>query len=94
VVCFGANDKGQLGRGHSSFGQSSPMTLAGLHLPPGVKIVQVACGGAHTALLAGLGEVWLMGDGSKGQLGSLEVGAGAPRALPRALFGDQACVEV
>jgi alpha-tubulin suppressor-like RCC1 family protein len=72
VYTWGAGYHGQLGR-KGARGQKKYATV-----PLMVELIkatrQVACGGLHTVSLTDKGEVFAWGDGTKGQLGNLDVG--------------------
>lgn len=61
----GKNEKGQLGHGTYSEHQT-PFFVQ--RLPE--KISEIACGEMHTLLLTNQGEIYAMGDNSKGQIGT------------------------
>ena len=71
---FGKNEDGQLGLGHA-MNQFSPQPLAA---PNGRPIDAVACGGEHSAFIAG-GALWLFGRNEYGQLGLAD---NAPHFVP------------
>ena len=64
VWTFGSGAYGQLGL-DDDIDEYIPTMIPGLE----EKIVQVSCGGAHTALLDSQGRVWTFGQGDYGQLG-------------------------
>ncbi|MSP91727.1 MAG: hypothetical protein EXR79_07980, partial [Myxococcales bacterium] len=64
VLCWGRNDKGQLGRGDVAAGP----TAAPVKMPPGVR--GIALGGAHACAAKKDGTVQCWGAGAAGQLGS------------------------
>ncbi|HJL15833.1 MAG TPA: hypothetical protein RMH99_09265 [Sandaracinaceae bacterium LLY-WYZ-13_1] len=63
VLCWGANERGQLGDG-SGRPQSRPVEVAGLR-----EAVEVVAGQAHACARTRGGEVWCWGAGLRGQLG-------------------------
>ncbi|CAK4648197.1 unnamed protein product [Aphanomyces euteiches] len=65
VYTWGAGKDGQLGLGTND-DRNVPRKIAELD---GIKIVQVACGGGHTACIAEDGSLWVFGRGRSGQLG-------------------------
>lgn len=66
LYTFGSNSKGQLGTG-DTVSRSVPILITGNLL--GRKVVQVACGDAHTAVLTDDGAVFSFGSNDLGQLG-------------------------
>ena len=65
--CWGANDKGQLGRDIPATGSFIPTPPAGL--PPGGIVSHIAAGAAHSCAIVD-GNVWCWGDNGSGQLGN------------------------
>ena len=63
VLCWGANDQGQLGDGTNAR-RSTPRPVEGL--PP---IEEIAAGARHTCARANDGGVWCWGSNSRGELG-------------------------
>jgi Regulator of chromosome condensation (RCC1) repeat len=67
LYTWGAGYHGQLGL--SSYRKKCK------HVPAMIEfkdsVLQVACGGFHTAVLTGSGQIWTWGDGRYGQLGNL-----------------------
>ena len=61
----GRNDDGQLGQGHT-LGATAPAAVASLR---GVGVAHVAAGAAHTAVASLVGQLWVCGRSSGGQLG-------------------------
>lgn len=79
VVCWGANEEGQLGDG-STHDRSLPMVVNGL-----AGVTRIAAGGAHTCALVGT-DVKCWGLNDRGQLGN----GGGGHLGPRPLIGDAA----
>jgi alpha-tubulin suppressor-like RCC1 family protein/DNA-binding CsgD family transcriptional regulator len=77
VLCWGANESGQLGNITiiSPNRSAVPVHVTGL---PSV-IVALSAGGAHTCALGGSGSVWCWGSNASGQLGD---GSNQDRATP------------
>lgn len=65
VVCWGANDRGQLGNGQTNAGSATPQKV--VDLPPAAGI---AVGGSHTCAWTTDGRVFCWGLNANGQLGS------------------------
>jgi hypothetical protein len=63
VMCWGANDHGQLGDGTTT-DRAVPTTVVGLTRPR-----QLACGGMHTCVIDLDDVLWCWGDNTRGQLG-------------------------
>eukprot|EP00696_Hemimastix_kukwesjijk_P012569 gnl/Hemi2/25814_TR8683_c0_g1_i1.p1 gnl/Hemi2/25814_TR8683_c0_g1~~gnl/Hemi2/25814_TR8683_c0_g1_i1.p1 ORF type:complete len:118 (+),score=3.74 gnl/Hemi2/25814_TR8683_c0_g1_i1:454-807(+) len=78
VYTWGMGSEGQLGLG-SKTDANFPSTV---HALDSKKIVQLSCGGAHTAVVTDKGEAFLFGRGRYGQLGGGDI---APRSLPTPL---------
>mgnify|MGYP000072881744 CR=1 FL=1 len=80
LLTFGFNGYGQLGTGNNenSYEPSLVYSLSG-H-----RVVQVACGAFHTLVLSSTGEMFSMGLGSRGQLGT---GAFTNAYLPESVRG-------
>ena len=83
VICWGRNDRGQLGRGDKiDVGDGNGPTVAGagpIDLGPGRTAVQVATGRYHTCALLDDGDVMCWGANDHGQLGrgdTVDVGDG------------------
>lgn len=68
VLCWGANDFGQLGRGIATPNQGSNNPLA-VTIPGNKNAAQVACSNAHTCVLATDGSVYCWGRNNAGQVG-------------------------
>ncbi|KAM9812971.1 RCC1 and BTB domain-containing protein 2-like [Syngnathus typhle] len=66
IYAWGYNCNGQLGLGNTG-NQQTPCRVAALQ---GIKVVQVACGYAHTLALSDGGSVYSWGANSYGQLGT------------------------
>ena len=66
VLCWGANDFGQLGNGATAT-PANPVSVVGL--PATASVVSVAAGSKYTCALTSSGSVWCWGDNSAGQLG-------------------------
>ena len=66
VLCWGANDFGQLGDGTTTT-PAKPVSVTGL--PATTAVVSLAAGSEYTCALTGAGSVWCWGDNSAGQLG-------------------------
>jgi hypothetical protein len=64
VACWGANDRGQLGRGNTSNNETNKVALAGVS-----GAVQIAAGKYHACALLSNGQVKCWGEGGSGQLG-------------------------
>lgn len=78
--CWGANDKGQLGRaGDASYVPVVPSGLTG-------TVTHIAAGSAHTCAIAD-GNVWCWGDDTFGQLGNGATGAAAGGPAPQQIAG-------
>ncbi|KAF0697007.1 Aste57867_12281 [Aphanomyces stellatus] len=65
VYTWGSGKDGQLGLGTND-DRNVPRKVSELD---GIQIVQVACGGGHTACVAADGTLWVFGRGRSGQLG-------------------------
>ena len=82
VWCWGANDKGQLGRGTTSATPSPTPTV----IPNFTGVADVVAGAGHFCALKKDSTVWCWGLNDKGQLGSGTGNANAPvevKTLPR-----------
>ncbi|HZI06260.1 MAG TPA: fibrinogen-like YCDxxxxGGGW domain-containing protein, partial [Archangium sp.] len=66
LTCWGRNESGQLGLGHTSSSSTPPTTRVGLG---GAMAFQVATGAWHTCALPGSGEPRCWGRNTQGQLG-------------------------
>eukprot|EP00884_Botryococcus_braunii_P015207 jgi/Botrbrau1/236/Bobra.0022s0212.1 len=66
LASWGNGDFGRLGHGSPCTAETRPRVVNAL---AGQEVVQVACGGAHTAVVAGDGTVYTMGLNDHGQLG-------------------------
>lgn len=76
VLCWGANDAGQIGNGSTStVGIPTPTLVAGLANNP----IQLALAGSHSCALMSGGNIKCWGGNSYGQLGN---GSGAPSYTP------------
>jgi cysteine-rich repeat protein len=93
VYCWGRNDAGQLGYGHTEdLGDEpgeAPIDVGPVQLP--TSALSVAAGSSHTCALLDDGELHCWGDGSRGQLGigdgfDGDIGAGLD-PYPRAVDG-------
>ncbi|MCB9665458.1 MAG: hypothetical protein H6732_15200 [Alphaproteobacteria bacterium] len=69
VRCWGANDEGQLGLGHTLPIGDDELPATASDVDVGGAAVQVSAGYKHTCALLANGKVRCWGDGSKGQLG-------------------------
>ena len=78
VVCWGANDFGQLGNGTTT-DSARPVQVVGL-----TGVVSVTAGYDSTCALTGSGAIWCWGDNSSGQLGN---GTYAPSSVPVQVVG-------
>jgi len=65
TVCWGANDKGQLGIGTTSASEAP----SAASLPSGVKALSVSAGSEHTCVSTSSGSVYCWGEGSDSQTG-------------------------
>jgi alpha-tubulin suppressor-like RCC1 family protein len=74
VLCWGANEYGQLGLGTTSTQEFVPLTVTGV-----TDAVDVAVGGDHTCILRAGGAVQCMGRNDHGQLGD---GTATDRSTP------------
>lgn len=66
VLCWGADESGQLGDGAELNNQNTPVAVAGLR----GQVSAIAAGGLHTCALTTAGAVKCWGDNSQGQLGN------------------------
>lgn len=64
VYTWGFGNEGQLGHGDKS-DQFLPRKINNI----GDKIVQISCGGGHTAMVTASNKLLMMGRGREGQLG-------------------------
>ena len=65
TVCWGANDKGQLGIGTTSASE----VPSAVSLPSGTKALSVSAGSEHTCVSTSSGSVYCWGEGSDSQTG-------------------------
>ncbi|XP_062565978.1 E3 ubiquitin-protein ligase HERC2 [Armigeres subalbatus] len=89
VYSWGCGLRGQLGNGEITAHQEQPQLVEAL---AGVKIVDVAAGGWHSAAISAFGDVYCWGWNSKGQLGLVDEKRlkGAVFALPQVIeFTEQ-----
>eukprot|EP00232_Nephroselmis_pyriformis_P011185 CAMPEP_0182875778 /NCGR_PEP_ID=MMETSP0034_2-20130328/13746_1 /TAXON_ID=156128 /ORGANISM="Nephroselmis pyriformis, Strain CCMP717" /LENGTH=468 /DNA_ID=CAMNT_0025008533 /DNA_START=26 /DNA_END=1436 /DNA_ORIENTATION=+ len=102
LYTWGYNEKGQLGHGHTSEGQSKPRTIPLFGADDGGDsdaeaverlVASVACGQDHTMALTESGEVYSWGDGRAGQLGHL-TGVGEIRPRRVAALEGKKCSKV
>jgi alpha-tubulin suppressor-like RCC1 family protein len=69
VRCWGANDRGQLGDGSTTF-RPVPVDVTGLPAAP-ARVVAIATGWAHACgVVSPGGQVWCWGDNTTGELGA------------------------
>ena len=73
ALCWGANDRGQLGDGTTAR-KSAPIEVAGGH-----AFRQIASGDAHSCGITTSGEIWCWGANNRGQLGD---GTTTHRSVP------------
>jgi alpha-tubulin suppressor-like RCC1 family protein len=85
VVCWGANDAGQLGRGTLA-SPAGPATVSGI-----TTAVDVAAGGEHSCAVLQAGTVACWGDNRSGQLGN---GTTTSSATPVRVSGITTAVQV
>lgn len=64
--CWGADDKGQLGRNNASDGSSAP---APVHSGDMGTVRSISAGGDHTCAISSNGRVWCWGNNEDGRLG-------------------------
>jgi alpha-tubulin suppressor-like RCC1 family protein len=71
VKCWGKNDKGQLGYGHTNDTGDGPgeMPPPDVDLGANVRAVQITAGGSHTCILTNAGLIKCWGSNQFGQLG-------------------------
>lgn len=70
VRCWGGNEKGQLGQGHTnSIGDDAGEAPSQVNLGSDFKAVDLSCGTAHCCATDSLGQLKCWGDNAKGQLG-------------------------
>lgn len=70
IWCWGRNNEGQLGSGDTVDRYPTPVEVAGLALPTGVRVRDLALGGDTSCALLSDGSVRCWGDGSFGHLGN------------------------
>ena len=68
VMCWGANDYGQLGNG-DKLDQKVPVAVDLTGLPGGETVAAVSAGRYHTCVLTNTGGVWCWGGNTEAQLG-------------------------
>ena len=77
VVCWGDNDHGQLGLGHTDVigaaARDLPDRLTPVPLGSVAHVVDLAAGGRHTCALLDTGQVKCWGDNGSGQLGTGDI---------------------
>ncbi|CAD5116540.1 DgyrCDS5419 [Dimorphilus gyrociliatus] len=78
LFAWGCNIKKQLAQ--NSINKTHVPKL--VKFPSNAKIVQIACGGFHTAIVTDIGEVFVFGDNSEGQLGIGNQQVTVPTILP------------
>jgi alpha-tubulin suppressor-like RCC1 family protein len=85
VYCWGHADRGQVGDGTTGAGMGHVRATA-VRVRRGSgyldRVVAIAAGHQHTCAVRKDGSVWCWGDGSNGQLGDGEAGAGHQRTKP------------
>ncbi|MGY8702341.1 MAG: hypothetical protein ACKVHH_06500, partial [Candidatus Poseidoniales archaeon] len=69
VVCWGANDKGQLGIGTTSASEAPSI----VSLPSGVVALSVSAGSDHSCVATSSGSVYCWGEGGDSQTGDYYV---------------------
>lgn len=81
LYCWGLGKDGQVGQGTTLLHNTIPNVVPALK---GQKVVQVACGGHHTAAITSDGNLWIWGRGADGQLGRADhlESVRAPRSSP------------
>ncbi|XP_019528473.3 E3 ISG15--protein ligase HERC5 [Aedes albopictus] len=84
VYSWGCGLRGQLGNGEITPHQERPQLVEAL---AGVKIVDIAAGGWHSAVVSSFGDLYCWGWNSKGQLGLVDEkqSKGAVFALPQVI---------
>mmetsp|Transcript_4346 Transcript_4346/g.7633 ORF Transcript_4346/g.7633 Transcript_4346/m.7633 type:complete len:527 (-) Transcript_4346:115-1695(-) len=83
VFTFGEGDCGQLGHGNDEDAML-PRRVALDHIIPNSKVIDVACGAAHTCLLTEDGKVLTFGANDQGQLGNgSSTGKLEPAVIPQ-----------
>ncbi len=90
VVCWGANDKGQIGDGTLVQRPRPTVVLLRAGGGPLDEVRQVVLGGAHTCVLLASGEARCWGDNEYGALGVGTIGGPAAEPLPVVGAADEA----
>jgi alpha-tubulin suppressor-like RCC1 family protein len=74
AYCWGANNKGQLGTGHSGGSSSIPQPVDTHGALAGKTLTQITAGGDHTCALDTTGTAYCWGDNTYGELGDGHTG--------------------